>query len=389
VLRAVLADGATTIVFTASRDTLHWLRERLHDLRPAWVSGDAAGIGAGRMAREQVLGHFRPAATRQSGGVSSPAILLATDVASEGLDLQRAERIVHYDLPWTSVRLDQRAGRALRLGSHRDQIELLAFAPAPELETLLRQEVRLDTKRRLTVTAGIDPEGKWLYRWRGEIVSGMADGPASEGITVVPGEERGWLVGVALDRVLAGGTVAHAPATLLWLDEEGGVSDDPERCVALLERARDRTGTPPTAAERTEALVHLAPVVRARLRLAYGESWQLQPAESRDRLSRRIRTLAAAAARERNRPRLTLLCRALDWLAGGLTAGELLLAGDLLSVSDERLPAALVRLMRRPRVAVTLLPRLTGIVRVTTLSPCHPSARCSSTSTAPSSIPPN
>ncbi|MBI3746094.1 MAG: hypothetical protein HY264_06140 [Chloroflexi bacterium] len=46
--------------------------------------------------------------------------LLASDVAAEGLNLQRAGRIVHYDLPWTAVRLEQRDGRALRQGEGSD-----------------------------------------------------------------------------------------------------------------------------------------------------------------------------------------------------------------------------------------------------------------------------
>jgi len=45
--------------------------------------------------------------------------LVATDLAAEGLNLQRAAVVVHYDIPWNPVKLDQRNGRAHRIGQKR------------------------------------------------------------------------------------------------------------------------------------------------------------------------------------------------------------------------------------------------------------------------------
>ena len=56
-------------------------------------------------------------------------VLVATDLVSEGLDLQRAGRVVHYDLPWNPVRIDQRNGRALRIGQHRPTVTAIYFVP--------------------------------------------------------------------------------------------------------------------------------------------------------------------------------------------------------------------------------------------------------------------
>ena len=44
-LREVLSDGKPTLVFTASRDTVRYIREALHDFHLAWCTGDRAGIG--------------------------------------------------------------------------------------------------------------------------------------------------------------------------------------------------------------------------------------------------------------------------------------------------------------------------------------------------------
>src|SRR6267142_1248734 len=55
--------------------------------------------------------------------------LIFTDLASEGLNLQRAGVVVHYDIPWNPVKLDQRNGRAWRIGQTRDFVRAIYFLP--------------------------------------------------------------------------------------------------------------------------------------------------------------------------------------------------------------------------------------------------------------------
>jgi superfamily II DNA or RNA helicase len=55
--------------------------------------------------------------------------LICTDLASEGLNLQRAGVVVHYDIPWNPVKLDQRNGRAWRIGQTRDSVQAIYFIP--------------------------------------------------------------------------------------------------------------------------------------------------------------------------------------------------------------------------------------------------------------------
>jgi len=55
--------------------------------------------------------------------------LVCTDLAAEGLNLQRAGAVVHYDIPWNPVKLDQRNGRAWRIGQHRASVEAVYFIP--------------------------------------------------------------------------------------------------------------------------------------------------------------------------------------------------------------------------------------------------------------------
>lgn len=55
--------------------------------------------------------------------------LVATDLAAEGLNLQRAAVVVHYDIPWNPVKLDQRNGRAHRIGQKRPSVRAIYFMP--------------------------------------------------------------------------------------------------------------------------------------------------------------------------------------------------------------------------------------------------------------------
>jgi hypothetical protein len=56
-------------------------------------------------------------------------VLVCTDLAAEGLNLQRAGVVVHYDVPWNPVRLDQRNGRAHRIGQSRPAVRAIYFLP--------------------------------------------------------------------------------------------------------------------------------------------------------------------------------------------------------------------------------------------------------------------
>mgnify|MGYP001335222212 CR=1 FL=1 len=355
-LRELLAQGATTVVFTGSRDTLAWLRVHLADHRPAWVTGAAAGIGPCPMRRELVLGAFAP-------GPAGPAprLLLATDVAAEGLDLQRAGRIVHYDLPWTSVRLDQRVGRVARLGSVAAEVEIVRLEPAPELEQRLNQVEVLAAKRALGRRAGLEQSHPWLFRWRTRL--GELPGRGSPGFTVVAGEPEGWLFGLVLDR---GPGSTAGPAALLWLGADGAVVEDPAVLLPRLMRLAQSGGRPATSQERQQGQRQLAPLVRRRLREARSELWSpVAPRQERRRLVSRLARLSRDAAHRRDRASLGEIERLLERLAGGLTAGEGLLIGDCLALPDLRLLAALHRLAGRPGRLGTPTPRLTGIVWVT------------------------
>jgi hypothetical protein len=136
--------------------------------------------------------------------------------------------------------------------------------------------------------------------------------------------------------------------------------------------------------DREAARRILVTVTRARLGKAQHTSWLARqaPPEQR-RLARRMSRVASEAARQRNRQMLDLADKALDWLAGGVTAGEAALVAELADLSVGRLAVGWQPLLRAPRLRAIPVPRLTGIIRVTSFPPCPSSAPCCSISTAP------
>jgi ERCC4-related helicase len=127
------------IVFTEYRDTLERLRGVLtaagHD-----VAALHGGLSLGeRTAVQHAFNEVRlkPPFDEAQGGpecIEGPdptdtAVLLATDAASEGLNLhQRCRAVVHFELPWSPARLEQRTGRVDRIGQSRRVHEILLVA---------------------------------------------------------------------------------------------------------------------------------------------------------------------------------------------------------------------------------------------------------------------
>ncbi|MGI6414492.1 MAG: helicase-related protein [Thermoguttaceae bacterium] len=96
------------VVFTEHRDTLNYLENRITTLLGRPESVVAIHGGMGREDRVKAQEAFRHDPEVQ--------VLLATDAAGEGINLQRAHLMVNYDLPWNPNRLEQRFGRIHRIG---------------------------------------------------------------------------------------------------------------------------------------------------------------------------------------------------------------------------------------------------------------------------------
>lgn len=152
--------GKKILLFTEFRDTARYLHHQLR-MRPhiAQIDSGGACLGLERAGRSEVIERFAP----RSNGLPDPTerervqLLIATDVLSEGLNLQDASVVVSYDLPWNPVRLMQRVGRVDRLGAVSEHVELQYFVPADDLDRLLGLMARLQGKvTTISATLGLD-----------------------------------------------------------------------------------------------------------------------------------------------------------------------------------------------------------------------------------------
>jgi hypothetical protein len=150
------------IIFSYYADTVAWIERALAE--------DAAAGGArfgGRRyvvvtgtgnesARERLrrVHEFCPITTSEEAGDSAVPVaeekdlLIATDVLSEGQNLQQARYVINYDMPWNPMRLVQRNGRVDRLNSPYagEEIYLYNLFPAGELDAVLKLYEKLLTK---------------------------------------------------------------------------------------------------------------------------------------------------------------------------------------------------------------------------------------------------
>ena len=96
------------VLFTEHRDTLHYLQDRIITLL-----GREEAVVVIHGSLDRADRHEAQEAFRHDPAVQ---VLLATDAAGEGINLQQAHLMVNYDLPWNPNRLEQRFGRIHRIG---------------------------------------------------------------------------------------------------------------------------------------------------------------------------------------------------------------------------------------------------------------------------------
>jgi superfamily II DNA or RNA helicase len=143
--------GEKIVAFSQFADTVRTLFARLPD-RSAAAALTARGghLTSGPISRPELLARFAPQAmvAPPPRDIERIDFLITTDLLSEGVNLQDASVVIHLDLPWTPARMEQRVGRARRIGSTMDRVAVYALAPPASTEALLRVEQRLHAKLR-------------------------------------------------------------------------------------------------------------------------------------------------------------------------------------------------------------------------------------------------
>jgi superfamily II DNA or RNA helicase len=139
--------GEKLLIFTQFADTAEYLEGELKRRGVkalAAVTGDTDNPTVAAVRFSPVSNDARKTVPK----ADELRVLIATDVLSEGQNLQDAAIVVNYDLPWAIIRLIQRAGRVDRIGQQADAIRCYTFLPAEGVERIIRLRVRVRERLR-------------------------------------------------------------------------------------------------------------------------------------------------------------------------------------------------------------------------------------------------
>ncbi len=146
------------IIFTQYRDTAYYIYKNLHDwakkqketltylfskegLKIEILTGDL-----NQHQKENIIERFAPVANNSKKYFrSNIEILISTDILSEGVNLQDADGVINYDLPWNPMKIVQRVGRVNRIGNERD-VFVKNFSPGVELDAIIGIIEKLSSK---------------------------------------------------------------------------------------------------------------------------------------------------------------------------------------------------------------------------------------------------
>jgi len=145
-------NGKKIIIFTQYRDTAYYLYHNLLDWIKreidlhAWLKDKIGRIKIGLVTGDtetstkiNYIKRFAPIANsgfEEIERLGAIEILISTDALSEGVNLQDADAVINYDLPWNPMIIVQRVGRVNRIGNKKD-VYVINFVPSNEIEVIV------------------------------------------------------------------------------------------------------------------------------------------------------------------------------------------------------------------------------------------------------------
>ena len=131
------------LVFTQYSDTAKYVYRHLKRMGVEKI----ACVTGGSQNPTSVVEHFSPMSNEKNYSEDEQyRVLIATDVLSEGQNLQDSHVITNFDLPWAIIRLIQRAGRVDRIGQKSETINCYSFFPADGVEEIISLRKRLNDR---------------------------------------------------------------------------------------------------------------------------------------------------------------------------------------------------------------------------------------------------
>ena len=122
------------IIFSQYYDTARWVADALAEHYPDETIGLYAGAGRSRLYRQGDSVSSERETLKRQVAERQIRIMVATDAACEGLNLQTLGTLINVDLPWNPTKLEQRIGRIKRFGQVRDKVDMLNLVNAQTVD---------------------------------------------------------------------------------------------------------------------------------------------------------------------------------------------------------------------------------------------------------------
>ncbi len=232
------------IVFSQFADTVRYLES---ELKGRGVSA-LEGVTGDSPDPTVIAWRFSPVSNDKRSSITPDQelrVLVATDVLSEGQNLQDCAVVVNYDLPWAIIRLIQRAGRVDRIGQTAEEILCHSFMPSDGVERIINLRGRV--RHRLRENAEVvgtdeaffedDPDDQPIINLYNE-QAGILDGEADGEVDLTSHAYQIWKNATAANRRLERAVTA-LPDVVFSSRQHYGDTRQPEGTLVYLRTADD------------------------------------------------------------------------------------------------------------------------------------------------------
>ena len=232
------------IVFSQFADTVRYLEKQLE----ARGVEDLAGVTGDSSDPTSLAWRFSPESNEKRDHVRPEdelRVLVATDVLSEGQNLQDGAIVVNYDLPWAIIRLVQRIGRVDRIGQQAEKIISYSFLPAEGVERIIRLRARV--RQRLQENAEVvgtdeaffeDDRNDQVVRDLFTEKAGILDGDADTEVDLASYAYQIWKNAISADPKLEK-TIADLPPVVYSTRAHQPTASAPEGVVVYMRTVED------------------------------------------------------------------------------------------------------------------------------------------------------
>jgi ERCC4-related helicase len=152
------------IVFSQYYDTVFAMGRQLADLLPGEPVAVYAGAGKSGLFRSQAFAAVEREEIKAAVKDRSVRLVVATDAACEGLNLQTLGTLINVDLPWNPSRIEQRLGRIKRFGQARRNVDMLNLVYAQTQDEKVYQVLSRRMKDKFDIFGGLPDtiEDDWI-----------------------------------------------------------------------------------------------------------------------------------------------------------------------------------------------------------------------------------